>query len=394
MERELKNIGTYKLYAIFNNLLIIGPILTIFYLAKGLNYTQIMLLTSIASVTTIIFEVPTGVVADRFSRKLSIILGCIFCGLGLSVIIVGQTFFFLALAEIIFSIGLCFRSGTEQALLYDSLKNNNKIDLYPRIEGKAKSFTYIAQAIGSIVASFFYTLNIHLPFIISIGFMMIAGVIATFFIEPEQKNSIIKVSYKIQLKESFNFIATHKKIRGVILFSLVFTYFYRVGFNYFQPYMNEVGIPVIYFGVIFFIFNIVAALSSRMTPYFLKLTRPKSLMMLSLLIIVSFLLCGFIRHPIGIIAILLQQVARGLKYPVFQKYLNKHLPSNKRSTILSMQNLLNSLVISIFAPFAGYLLDNIDIYNSHIILAIIMLVFVIFTHQYMKYLIDTSRKVG
>ena len=81
MERELKNIKTYKIYAIFNNLILLGPILTVFYLAKGLSFTQIMLLTSVASITTILFEVPTGVVADRYSRKLSIMIGCLLCGL-------------------------------------------------------------------------------------------------------------------------------------------------------------------------------------------------------------------------------------------------------------------------------------------------------------------------
>ena len=66
-----RNINSYYFYRAFAEALIVGPILVLYMLSKGLNYTEIMLLQSIFSITITIFEVPTGVIADRISRKFS-----------------------------------------------------------------------------------------------------------------------------------------------------------------------------------------------------------------------------------------------------------------------------------------------------------------------------------
>lgn len=70
--------------------------------------------------------------SDRFSRKYSLAIGSVLCGISLLIFIYGPTFFYMILAEVIFSIGMTFRSGTEQAILYDSLKNNNLVHQYTK----------------------------------------------------------------------------------------------------------------------------------------------------------------------------------------------------------------------------------------------------------------------
>jgi len=352
------------------------------------------MLASIASITTMLFEVPTGAIGDKFSRKLSLVIGCILCGLSLFIFILAPNFYVMALGEIVFSIGLTFRSGTESAILYDSLKNNNEVKQYTSIEGQARSYTFIAQAIGSLAAGVLFTYNIYYPFAVSIVFMFIAALIATQFVEPhiEFKNS--SQNYKIQIVESFKYVFGHKKVLSIIVFSVVFSYFYRIGFNYFQPYMKEVGIPTIYFGPIFFLFNVVAAFTSRHAQKFLNMTKPRSLMSLCMLLVLSFLLMSVVRIQIGFILILLQQVVRGLRSPVFQKYMNKHIPSEKRATILSIQNLLNALVIALFAPLAGYILDKTNIYLTHFIVGIAMLILVLLANVFMSRSIDRQGKVG
>ena len=391
---ELRNIKVYKIYAIFNNLLILGPILTLFYLEKGLSFTQIFMITSAASITTILFEVPTGAISDKISRKFSVIIGCILCAASLVVFVVNPTFVTILIGDIIFSIGLTFRSGSEQALLYDTLKNNDKVGEYTNIEGKARSYTFIAQAIGSLLAGFLYTYNVYLPFYFSIFFVAVAGIIACFYVEPAIEKEHKEISYKNQIKDSFKYAFTHKKVFSIFLFSLVFFYFYRIGFNYFQPYMKSIGIPTVFFGAVFFLFNIVAAMSSRFTQLFIHLTKPKSLFMLCMLLVTSFILMGFTKYPIGILFMLLQQVARGLRVPIFQKYINKHLPSSKRATILSIQNLTNSIIVAVFAPFAGLLLDKTDIFTTHLVIGIIMVIFVMIVHAFMRLSIDRHEKVG
>lgn len=382
---ELKNIKTYKIYSIFNNLLILGPVITLFFIAKGLSFTEIFLLNSVASITTVAFEVPTGAISDYFSRKLSLFIGSLLCFTSLIIYIVGPSFIYMVFGEVIFAIGITFRSGTEQAMLYDSLKNNNREHDYAKIEGVARSYTFYAQALGSLVAGFLYEINIYIPFYVSAFFMIVAAAITLFYKEPYIEKTVHhETNYFKQIRNSFSYVYHNKKVVNVILFSVIFMYFYRVGFNYFQPYMVAVDIPVKFFGVIFFFFNIIAAYASKNADKFLKMTRPRSLLAVSLLLTISFFLLSITKMWIGVIFILMQQVARGLRVPVFQKYINKHIPSDKRATIISIQSLTHAIIIAIFAPLAGLLLDNSNIFLAHLMMGFVMLVLVFLANLRMK----------
>jgi len=381
-----KNINIYKVYSIFANLLILGPIIVLYLLAKGLSFTEIMILQSISAIGVVIFEVPTGAVADKLGRKYSMLLGSLLWGLSLLTYIIGKSFYVFAIAEVIFSLGTTFKSGADTALIYDSLKALKRENEFQKIEGFAGSFTFYAQGIGSIIAGFVYEINIYMPMIISIGFMVVAAIIAMNFEEPpvEGKKGRFGIKYFHQIKESGKYILGHEKIKAIILYSMVFFIFYRAGFWYYQPYMESVKIPVKYFGIIFFIFNLVAALSSKVCYRIMEITKPKTLTFMSGLLIVSFIILGTVKIWIGVAAILLQQVTRGLYRPVTRKYMNKHIPSDKRATILSFHSLAVNLAVAVSLPFVGLLKDNSNIYSTHIILALTMILMTYMSGRYMN----------
>lgn len=380
-----KNIKIYRIYSIFSELLIIGPIIVLYLIAKGLSFTEIMVLQSIAAVAVVVFEVPTGAVADKIGRKFSLIFGSLLWGVSLLIYILGKNFYIFAVAEVIFSLGATFKSGADTALIYDSLKAMKRESEFQKIEGYSRSFTFYAQGIGSIIAGFVYEVNIFLPMIISIGFMIITACIAMGFEEPviEGKEGSFGKGYFKQIKESGKYVLGHEKLKAIILYSMIFFIFYRTGFWYFQPYMESVNISVKYFGIIFFLFNVVAAQTSNSCYKIMEFTKPKTLTFMSGLLIASFILLGIIRGWIGVLAILLQQVARGLYRPVTRKYMNKHIPSDKRATILSFHSLAVNIAVAVTLPFMGLLKDNASIYTTHIVLAMTMIVMTYLTARYM-----------
>lgn len=380
-----KNIKVYKIYSAFTELLIIGPIIVLYYMAKGLSFTEIMLLQSIGAVAVVLFEVPTGAVADKIGRVQSIVLGALFWGLSLFIYIIGKNFYVFAVGEIIFSLGGAFKSGADTALIYDSLKELKRENEFQKIEGSARSLIFYTQGIGAIIASFLYEINIYLPMIVSIGFMIITAIVAMNFKEPciEGKEGRFGANYFNQIKESGIYIFGHEKIKAIILYSMIFFIFFRAGFWYYQPYMESVNIPIKYFGFIFFMFNMTAALISNKCYKIMELTKPRTLTFMSGLLITSFILLGFIRVWIGVLAILLQQVARGLYRPVTRKYMNKHIPSDKRATILSFHSLAVNLAVAVTLPFMGLLKDNVNIYITHTILAVVMIILTYISKKYM-----------
>jgi len=381
-----RNVKTYYLYSTFAELLILGPILVLFLVAKGLSFTEIMVLQSISAIAVVLFEVPTGAVADKIGRKESILLGSLLWAVSLGIYVVGNSFPMFMLAEVIFSLGATFKSGADNALIYDSLKVMGREKEFQSIEGKARSFALYAQAIGSIIAGFVYEVNVNLPFLISVLFMVVTIIISLRFKEPPIEGKVGKygINYIDQIKESGKFILSHEKIKAIIIFTMMFFIFYRTAFFYYQPYMEAVKIPVRYFGIIFFIFNITAAFASKRSHWIMEKTKPKTLTFMALLMIVSFVLLGVVKVWFGVFAILFQQIARGIYRPVTTKYLNKHIPSDKRATVLSFQSLACNMSVAIAFPLMGMLKDNENIFTAHMVLGIAMIILTVFTIKYMN----------
>ena len=390
-----KNVKTYYMYSTFAELLILGPILVLFLIAKGLSFTEIMVLQSISAVAVVLFEVPTGAVADKIGRKESILLGALLWALSLGFYVVGTNFLMFILAEVTFSLGASFKSGADNALIYDSLKVMGREKEFQSIEGKARSFALYAQAVGSIIAGFVYEVNTNLPFIISIVFMLLTIIIALRFKEPPIDGKVGKygINYMQQIKESGKFIVSHEKIKAIIIFTMMFFIFYRTAFFYYQPYMEEVNIPVRYFGIIFFIFNITAAFASKRSHWIMEKTKPKTLTFMALLMIISFVLMGTIKIWVGVFAILFQQIARGIYRPVITKYLNKHIPSDKRATVLSFQSLACNMSVAIAFPLMGVLKDHENIFATHMLLGVTMIILTVLTIKYMNARLGLKTKV-
>jgi MFS family permease len=389
-----KNIKSYYLYSTFAELLLVGPILVLFLSAKGLTFTEIMVLQSISAISVFFFEVPTGAMADKIGRKYSVLLGAFLWAMGIILYVVGQSFFVFALSEITFSLGSAFKSGADSALIYDSLKVLKRENEYQSIEGKARSYALYAQAIGSVLSSFLYEININLPMLASVVCMAITMLAALRFKEPHIEGKVGKYgeNYFKQIKESGRFILMHDKLKAIVFFCMVFFIFYRTGFWYYQPYMESVNIPVKYFGLLFFIFNITAAFISKRSAYIMDKTKPKTLTFMAFLMIISFLILGTIKIWPGVFAILLQQAARGIYRPVTTKYLNKHIPSDKRATILSFHSLCTNLAVAAAFPLMGILKDHSNIFTTHLVLTASMLILTLISMRYMNGKLGTTQK--
>jgi MFS family permease len=109
--KYINNIRYYPVYRFFLGMLIIGPVLTPYLRMKGLSYSQVLLLQSVSAAMVVLFEMPTGMVADKVSRKRSLFLSAMCIGVALSLYILFSDFRVFVCAEMIFGIGLTFRSG-------------------------------------------------------------------------------------------------------------------------------------------------------------------------------------------------------------------------------------------------------------------------------------------
>ena len=102
------------------------PVFTIFLLDRGLTYTQIGLLSSLSAGLVVVSEIPTGYVGDRIGRRNSLLVGSVLLACSLFGFIVARTFAAFAGLWVLWGLGLAFRSGSDDAWLYDALADRSE----------------------------------------------------------------------------------------------------------------------------------------------------------------------------------------------------------------------------------------------------------------------------
>jgi len=367
-----RNIKIYSAYRFFVNMLIIGPILVPFMIFKGLNYSQIMLLQSISAISVFLFEIPTGAVADKFSRKFSLVISACLAGVGLLFYIIFKSFYMFALAEIIFGMGMTFSSGADSAILYESLVKLDKKKEYQKREGNAAFYLFLGQGVGSIFSGFLYKHNPFFPFWISIVNIFIAIIISFGFFDPERIKS--KHNYVTHVLKSVGFSLKTPRILWTVIFAALMGFVFRTSYWLYQPYFKTVHIDVQWFGIIFFFFNIIAAFSSKVLVKKFYNTRPrKVLLSLAFLIAISYIIPALFVFPWIIVILGLQQIVRGLYSPTLRFYLNHQIKDEYRATVISLVSLSASFGFAILSPFVGISLDKNGTISTYFIMGVITL---------------------
>ena len=392
MNAYQKNVRLYYFYTVFANLLILGPIITLYYLARDLTYAHILSLQAISAVTIVALEVPTGAVADLLGRKKSILLGAATMAFSIFLYGMGRSFFIFACAEFLFAVGASFKSGADTALLYDSLKRTNQESTFKDVISRGSYYALLAQVPGSIISSILFEWSIALPLFISAAFVGISFLIAWQFEEIEVYEKEERPAYFHQIAKSAKTLATHPKIRSIVFFCMIYLLFSRAGFWMIQPYLKTVNFPIRYFGLLFAGFNLVAAFSSRLTPKYLIASKGWSLIGLMGILLVSFLGLWQLQNWIGIAFLSLQQIARGFYRPTTQKYINKHIPSQERATVLSLQSMLQNLTVALVFPMIGALMDRTDIFTMHLYLLVSLLACTLLLNLVLSRSLSNSKK--
>ena len=339
------------------------PIIVLFFKENGLSMKEILLLQSIFSIAVISLEVPTGYFADRFSRKTSILIGGVFATIGYTVYSLSYTFLGFLSAELILGVGLCFVSGADSAMLYDTLLENGKEGEYKKVEGKNGSLGMISEGATSIIGGFLALVSLRFPLYWDAGLAFLIIPAALLLVEPKRQemksteNSFVKM-YKL-IKFSLN---DHKELKWLIIYSAIVSASTLTMVWFIQVYWADAGVPLKFFGVLWAILQFTSAFFSWHAHGIEKyLGRRKSLIALIVFPVVGyFLLSSLVFIWFGIF-MLLFYITRGISNPVISDYINGLVSSDVRASILSVKNLIGRLVFSVIGPFVGWINDAISL---------------------------------
>lgn len=366
-----------KLYAIkiAKWFMLTMPIIVLFYQENGLSMQDVLTLKGIYSVAVVILEIPSGYLADVWGRKKSLILGAILGCLGFVVYSFSYGFTGFLAAELILGIGSSFISGSDSAMLYDSLLKMKREKEYLKQESRVMSIGNFAEAIAGIAGGSLALISLRTPFILQSFIAFIAIPAAFLLLDPNHDSKKTKAGFKHILSIVKFSLWDSAKLRWNIILSSVIGCATLTLAWFIQPYLKDLDMEVSTIGVIWTMLNLTVgfvALLAYKVEGFLGKTGT------SIFIVVGisggFILSGWFHSLIGVGVLFFFYFVRGIATPILKDYINRITESDMRATVLSVRNFIIRICFAAIGPFLGWYTDHFSISSALMLAGTIFLV--------------------
>jgi MFS family permease len=353
----------------------------VFYYLRFTNYAGIGLIETVLIAVTTISEIPTGAIADLLGKKYTLTMAFIFMFLCNFLMAIAPDFRLLLVSVFFGAIGGSLYSGTLDALVYDSLKQNNREEKYDRVITNIGSLQLIAIVIAGSLSGFLYSINPSLPFFTLSLFYFVAIILTLFLQEPIIDT--VKFSFSnflVQTKQGFRqLFQTKNMVDQTILFLSVGGFLVIADEMVDSILAVEFGFKPIEIGLTFSFIFLFAVFFSRLTP---KINRTfgatKAIYFLGLFTGITFLVSPYLGIISGTISLIFRQSFASTINNLTSIAINQNTESRYRATTISSFNMVKNLLYVIGAYFLGSMMDLYSAKNIAFFLGLTMIILILF----------------
>jgi len=364
------NISSLYVFRFFRDFIVIAPVIIPFYKANGLSATQILLVQSVFSASMLVFEIPSGYLSDLWGRKKTLLMGGVAIVCGFALYSVSSSILFFMMAEILLGFGFSMCSGTESALLFDSLAALDRKDDYRNIESRAEFATRAGAAISSIAGGFLASFHIRLPFFANTVSASMLPLSALFMKEPARERPKHESPLK-GILEAVVYSAGDRQIRSAALISgAILTTGIIAIWGYFLL-LEDISFPLAFYGLVFFIFQSMSALGARFSHFLTHRTGRKGAIALFAAIPLIYLFIGVFRFELILSLAFAQAFLWGLSTPFLLDIINHRAKPELRATVLSTVSMGGRLLYVIAGPVFGIVVDRTGTHAGFLFLAMV-----------------------
>ena len=344
----------------------------LFFIQNGLSLLQIGLLESIFHGTSLLCEIPSGMLADRFSYKTNLYLARL-SSIGSSILILfGQgNFWIYAIAMMVNAWSYNFDSGTSTAFLFDSAVEAGQKDRYLQISSFLSGVAEVTRTLGTVVAGFFIHGALAWTYYIAIGLSLLSILLIFLMKEPESKSD---ERNHLTLKRILEVVKQEWQDKPVLFYwmltyQLVGTIMCMFYFYYQQKISDLASWQVSLIMLIGSGFNLLAVYlasqigkkwnSNQVFPILIALTG------------LALFLVG-VKTPFAYLSVyLLTNALYAVYQPIYYNDLQAYLPSSVRATMLSINSMMFSLSMIVIFPLTGWLIDTCGFVAVFLVLGLI-----------------------
>ncbi|HQU36441.1 MAG TPA: MFS transporter, partial [Anaerolineales bacterium] len=343
----------------------------------GLTPVQLILVGTALEISAFVFEVPTGIVADVYSRRLSIIIGYVLMGIGFLVEGLFPAFIPILLAQIIWGLGYTFTSGATQAWITDEIGEEDANKLFLR----GMRVGLYASLIGMALAALVGVNNVAMPILVGAGGVLSIGVILIFIMPEknfhptprEDRNTWQHMWHTF--KQGAEAVRSKPRLLSIVGVGLFYG-IYSEGFDrlWVKHLLDQFSLPILFGNNQVAFFAVLRAAGALLTILAVHVvekrvdsTNPIAIgrAMFVVTALISVAMLGFALSPLLFLSLALYLVLdalRDVRIPLQTAWVNQKLDSKVRATVHSMfgqvdaiGQMLGGPVVAMIAVFGSTL---------------------------------------
>lgn len=343
--------------------MLLMPVVVLFFQDIGLTLTQVFFTQTVFAIVSVVLEVPSGYFADRYGMRYSLIIGTITAWLGMSAYALAFDFYTVLAAEVLLGISTAFISGSDSALLYETVHALNRSIEYKSRESALLAFSTGAEGIAGILGGIFALLSLRTPAIGHAILIFCAIPLTWSLYEPRelQKHRTILASGSALTTMWRTFVQTlhtHKTLKWLVLYGAIIDASGLVLVWFRQPYFELAQLPLAWFGVVWALCLFATTCAALYASHYERVLGKKwGLVGFIVLTVLVYITLGMGVSLALIALVVLHGVIRGFKEPLMREYVQALADSSVRATILSINGFVARGLFAIAGPFFGYMAD-------------------------------------
>lgn len=388
IKKQLRYLYSHYAVASFR---ITDVVWVLFLLNRGYSLVEVGIAEGIFHLTSMICEVPSGMAADLFGRKKTLALSGIAGIISSFFMGYGERLGFIYLGMVFSAIGISMLSGTEEAMLYDSLVEALEEAGYK----KEKVNLSIVSRLCSTASCLFSPIAIYLGYrkvyflsaflnVIQVGIALkMKEPIVTERQKKRQENPLVQIGSRLKLHvcDTFAFMRSHPKTLCKLLADAAIACPCYLTLMYLQEHLVECGWPEAWIGIPM----LVIPMAGMIGAWIASKVDIKLLHAALICGVIGGLGTAFAGNEIFIIAIagaVVGRLAEGFFEILAGENINKELNSDQRATMISVDSMLYSVLMIVASPVTGWLGESFgmkmmsQVFGTGIVIATIGFVYI------------------
>lgn len=381
--RSNQNAKLYVLIGFFRSLWFTEAI-WYFYWGRFTSYTSIGVIFAVITIANLLAEIPSGIFADRYGRKKSVIVGIVAIFLGVLIMAAAPSAIWLFAGALVSNVGQAFVSGAMEALVYDSMIVDGTSSQFAALTTFKTQASLVAYLIAVPLGGWIYQYHFRGANLLEAIFSFIVVLLSLLLRESKNFTLDTSIPRFSDLKQGFRHLFSKIFMPFLLIIFLLETTFMLYDWGLSKPAMAlNFGFDSRAQSIIFPLLSLINLGAISIMPRLRhKLGDYWGIRLLSLIIGIAFLTSTLPLGVAGISTLIAIEFAGNMSDPWIQTLINTHTDSQYRATTISTFSFLSKVPHIFVNIWAGLAIDGSGINSFHFGLGMIITVMTIIFTQY------------